>query len=593
MEDDDSPVRIFVSYAHEDEAWREALFRNAIDTPDGVHPAWTDDRIEPGSIWDDAIDQALQQATVAILLVSRHFLESVYISRKELPALLHRRLSDGLKLLWVPIGPLDALGDHALASIQAAHSLGRPLPARPRGASEAVDKIARQVRYEIQAAIDPVGVPLMRELAGRFEPFSTIARTELVAVYRSRDRNLRRVVAIKVLRSPGKAEQFAQAVRDAAVVADEPHFVKMYDAVLAGPQAYCVMQFVDGQSLRRWIDADPRRPFSVVIRILSQVTRALVSAHALGVGYGNLRPSNVILSRDNKAFVQPMGLRVNEFRGHRLLDELATRSPDAEMMSYLAPEQFDERMETVSAELTDQYMLGLLAFELITGAMPPTVLGRSATVASLADLRREGRAAFTALPRATALRPDCSEVVATLIERMTSMRPQDRYPNLKELLIDMRRQEDIALARARESLDRCLAQQAATGRGFAQAVYSSLFERRPDARGAFADIGPSQYAILENAVVELFAFYEQERGRVPREPNVLTHMARTHDRGHRAIALDLYAPFTDALVSAACGSALAPALDPKCALDADEARSIEAAWRDVLRPGVEYMMRRY
>src|SRR5450755_2169227 len=220
----ETPVRIFVSYAHEDEAWRRALFGTAVDMPDGVHPAWMDDRILPGSDWDEAIGDALQQATVAILLVSRHFLKSVYISRRELPALLRKRLSDGLKLLWVPIGPLDDLGDHELAAIQAAHSLGRPLPVRPHGAPDAVEKMARRVRYEIQSAIDPVGVPLMRELAGRFESFVQVARTDMIAVYRSRDRNLQRVVAIKALRDLTLIDKFARAVRDAAVVADEPHF---------------------------------------------------------------------------------------------------------------------------------------------------------------------------------------------------------------------------------------------------------------------------------------------------------------------------------------------------------------------------------
>ena len=94
---------------------------------------------------------------------------------------------------------------------------------------------------------------------------------------------------------------------------------------------------------------------------------------------------------------------------------------------------------------------------------------------------------------------------------MTSMRPEDRYPTLNELLIDMRRQEDIALARARESFDRCLAHQAATGRSFAQAVYESLFDRRPDARRAFVDIGPKQYAIPESAIVELFFYRNTAR----------------------------------------------------------------------------------
>ena len=237
------------------------------------------------SDWDESIGDALRQATVAILLVSRHFLTSVYISRKELPALLQKRLSDGLKLLWVPIGPLDDLGDHELAAIQAAHSLGRPLPIRPVGAPDVLEKIARRVRYAISRQSIQSASPHARA-GGRFEPFVQVARTDMVVVYRSRDRILQRVVAIKALRDLALIDKFARALRDAAVVADEPHFVKMYDAVLADPHPYCVMQFVDGQSLRRWIDADHRRPFSIVMRILSQVTRALVGAHALDVATG-------------------------------------------------------------------------------------------------------------------------------------------------------------------------------------------------------------------------------------------------------------------------------------------------------------------
>ena len=121
-----TPARIFVSYAHEDEPWRQALFAQALALPDGIQVAWTDDRIQPGSDWDDSISEALRDATVAVLLVSRHFLKSLHLARKELPALLDKRRADGPKLLWIPIGRPDDLGDHELASIQPAHSLRRP-----------------------------------------------------------------------------------------------------------------------------------------------------------------------------------------------------------------------------------------------------------------------------------------------------------------------------------------------------------------------------------------------------------------------------------------------------------------------------------
>ncbi|MDE2367371.1 MAG: TIR domain-containing protein [Burkholderiales bacterium] len=579
------PARIFVSYAHEDESWRQALFAQALELPDGIQLAWTDDRIQPGSDWEGSIREALRDATVAVLLVSRHFLKSIYITRKELPALLDKRLADGLKLLWIPIGRLEDLGEHKLASIQSAHSLRHPLPAHPNRTSDSVEQMVRQIRYEVQAAIDPLGVPLMNDLSSRFEPFVRIARTDMVAVYRSLDRHLQRSVAIKVLCDRDKADAYARSARDAAVVADEPHFVKLYDAVLTGTHPYCIMQFVDGQSLRRWIDADRCRPLSIVMKILSQVTRALVSAHARGSGYGNLRPSNVILSRNNRAFVQPMGLRVNEFRGARLVDELTLRSPDAEMMAYLAPEQFDKEIETVSAEHTDQYTLGLLAFELITGAMPPAFQAKATVAESLAVLRLEGRAAFMKLPRPTILRPDCPEIVATVIERMTCTNPGDRYRTLKDVLIDMRRMEDIALARARESFGRCIEHQASTGRSLAQAVFAIQRERQPGQSAAMTAISADQHAGFEDLVRELFVLYEQERGHVPR----LQGPGRSD--GNRRELVNVDASFASALVDAVCGSVPSSACDPRCALEPGQAPAIRAAWREVLRPGTESMTR--
>ena len=62
---------------------------------------------------------------------------------------------------------------------------------------------------------------------------------------------------------------------------------------------YSAMQYIDGQNLRAWIESDRRRPLPIVIRILSTVTRALIAAHALGISYGNLKPSNIVLVKNN------------------------------------------------------------------------------------------------------------------------------------------------------------------------------------------------------------------------------------------------------------------------------------------------------
>src|ERR1700712_4285078 len=153
------------------------------------------------------------------------------------------------------------------------------------------------------------------------------------------------------------------------------------------------------------------------------------------------------------------------------------------------------------------------------------------------------------------------------------------------------------LARVRESYRRCLDEQKASGKGFFEAGYRNFFARRADAQALFKDLGPRQYEILENALVMLFAFYEQERAGEPNEPNVLSQVARNHDRGHRKIGMDFYAPFSEALIETACGvvsdGGAAVAFDPKCRGDVAGQNRLRRAWQEVLQPGVGYMMGKY
>ena len=591
----DRPVRIFVSYAHEDCAWRDVLFSQTLHTPLGMHFVWTDDCIRPGTDWDEAIDAALTQATVAILLVSRHFLGSVYIQRKELPELLRKRVAQGLRLLWIPVGNIEPQACGELASIQAAFSLKHSLSARPPAGPGAASKVADEVRYNIEAAIDPVGVPLMHELGRRYEPFTLIGRSGLSVVYCTRDRDLERSVVIKAPVDEGRFEEFIRNARAASRVADLPNFVKLYDAVFRQPRPYCVMQHIDGPNLRRWIRNDGRRPLAIIIRILSRVVRALVAVHARGDGYGNVRPSNIMLAKNNEPFILPMGRRLAASRGRRMLDEFEGRAPDDEDIAYLAPEQFDEEIETVRPELTDQYTLGLLTFQLITGQVPAAIDGLPSAQAAIERISARGSAAFVALPLASDLRPDCSEELAQMIRRMTSRRPEARYPSLVELLADVRRQEDVALARVRESYARCLAEQRSTGLSFFEAAYKAFFARRPEAQALFANMGPRQYEVLESAIVSLLAFYEQERVRTPIEPNVLTKTATMHDRNHARIGLDFYPAFVDSIIDTACGvpGVECRNFDARCRNDESMRNRMRSEWMEVLRPGVEYMKSRY
>ncbi len=93
---------VFISYSHKDEKWKERVVSHlGVLQKEGLLDVWDDRRIVAGTDWEPEIEAALKSARVAILLVSDHFLNSDFILTKEVPALLQRRISDGLHVVPV------------------------------------------------------------------------------------------------------------------------------------------------------------------------------------------------------------------------------------------------------------------------------------------------------------------------------------------------------------------------------------------------------------------------------------------------------------------------------------------------------------
>lgn len=120
---------VFVSYSHKDRKWLDRF--NTMLAPSiqaGTLEVWSDHEIAPGDKWKERVEQAMNGAQVALLLVSADFLGSDFIRNVELPCLLRRYEENAMKLFWVPLSP-SLVETTALGRIQAARELDRPLDA--------------------------------------------------------------------------------------------------------------------------------------------------------------------------------------------------------------------------------------------------------------------------------------------------------------------------------------------------------------------------------------------------------------------------------------------------------------------------------
>ncbi|HXF37193.1 MAG TPA: Stk1 family PASTA domain-containing Ser/Thr kinase [Actinomycetota bacterium] len=208
--------------------------------------------------------------------------------------------------------------------------------------------------------------PDLVTLDGRYHVVERIATGGMGEVFRARDLVLDRDVAIKVLHrnlagDPGFVERFRREARAAAAL-NHPNIVAVYDWGAADGIYYMVMEHVRGASLRQLLDALGRLEPAQAADVLLQVLAALDHAHRVGIVHRDVKPENVLVTREGTAKVADFGL------ARAYADARATQTGALTgTVPYLAPEQI--RGEPADPR-TDLYSLGIMGFELLTGRVP-------------------------------------------------------------------------------------------------------------------------------------------------------------------------------------------------------------------------------
>jgi len=206
-------------------------------------------------------------------------------------------------------------------------------------------------------------------IGGRYQVIGRIASGGMGEVYRAHDAVLAREVAIKVLHPQfahdlGFIERFRREARAAAIL-NHPNIVGIFDWGSTGRTYYMVMEYVPGTNLRTLLTDRGRLDPSQVVEVSVQVLAALDHAHGHGIVHRDVKPENILLTRDGVVKVADFGLA-------RAFAEASISQAEGTVtgtVQYLAPEQIQGEP---ADPRTDLYALGVVMFECLTGKPPFT-----------------------------------------------------------------------------------------------------------------------------------------------------------------------------------------------------------------------------
>ncbi len=208
-----------------------------------------------------------------------------------------------------------------------------------------------------------------RPVIGGFEILTKVGEGGMGEVYKARQLNLDRTVALKVLpdrlaQDETYLERFYREAKAAARLR-HPNIVSAIDVGCSNGRHYFAMEFVRGKSLAQILRARGRLPPKQAVDIIRQVALGLAHAHQNGIVHRDIKPSNIMVGRDGRAKLCDLGLAKREDQ-----DEKALLQPGKTVGSpkYMAPEQ--ARAGGVEDARSDLYSLGVTLFQTLTGRLP-------------------------------------------------------------------------------------------------------------------------------------------------------------------------------------------------------------------------------
>lgn len=265
------------------------------------------------------------------------------------------------------------------------------------------------------------------KLVNRYQILEKIGAGGMAVVYKARCTLLNRVVAIKILRQQYAVDDdFVRRFRreaQAAASLSHPNIVSIYDVGQENDLYFIVMEYVDGETLKELIERKGPLQLSDAVAFTRQIAAALYHAHKNKIIHRDIKPHNVLITKDGRAKVTDFGI------ARAVSAVTQTYSPHSLLGSvhYFSPEQARGKMAT---EQSDLYSLGIVLYEMLTNRVP--FHGDSPITIAMQHIQQSIEPADKFNPRVT-------PAINTILDKLLHKDIGKRYQNVADLIADLRR----------------------------------------------------------------------------------------------------------------------------------------------------------